>query len=613
MADNKNQWSVLKWPGGIASALFLFYGTKYEYTLYQIIGLAIAVLVFQIYRIEKNAAQGNTKYAAKAKTDKATYRWAIVLLILGLLLFMAGGFAKNNGEYLIALGLGCIVLMFYLVIKRTKPLPPTRQSSTAHGSAQWSPMSAIINAGYDSKEGLWIGGGYRRKKSGHLLTVAGSGQGKGTCIIIPTLLSDPYGSFVVTDPKGENAFITARFQQSAGQNVFILDPWDEQGKMGAKHGISNSGFNPFTFIKADFDELRDNCELIAYYLVPDSSKDKDPYWNDRSRSMIKTFLMHIVTALPEQDHNFWKLYQLLRLNGQDWTNLLIDMKMNKALDGLISISAGELVSIEAAGNTMAGIKSSAQNATTIFESPQLRRSLEKNDFNPNDLTNGKTTLYVVIPERYLDTHSTWLRLVIGLCLKQCNARPKNRVNFILDEFAVMGKMKDVLRGYAFARGQNIVLWTFIQSLSQLKDIYGEDGMNTFINNAAAFQAFGVKDHYTTDYVSKMLGEGTFEKASDTHSLSGEHHTVSTNYSVYARRIMTPDEVETSPYIITISEGLRMLLTRLPYFGGNVILPTEDWLGVDEQTEQRLKTEVFDLRKALDQFHQRANPPPRVVY
>ena len=500
----------------------------------------------------------------------------LIALILTVIIGLAA-VKQQSGVFLI-LFLGMVGFTVYVFLRKDKKEIDMKEQpaakSTHHGSAGWAELSFLKQIGNNEQSGLNIGSGYLRKKGGHQITVAGSGQGKGTCLIIPALLTNPAGSFVITDPKGENAFITAKFQKSAGQRVFILDPWDEQTKLGAQHGIKKSGFNPFVFIKKDMNELNDTCQQVAQFLVPDKPNSNDSYWDDRARSMIRLFLMHIVTALPEREQNFWTLYKFLRLGGDQWLNLLLDLKDNKAVDGLISIGADELIGLMKTDNTLASIKSNAQNATTIFESSQLRQSLETNEFDPYFLTEGNCTVYIVIPERFIDTHSVWMRLVIGLCLKACNSKPNKRVNFILDEFAVLGKMKDVQRGYAYARGQNIVLWTFIQSLSQLKENYGEDGMNTFISNAAIFQAFGVKDYFTTEYISKMIGEATFEKQVNSYTTNNNATTSRSNttsssssYQSYARRLMTPDEVGSFNGIIMLADNLRFKLQKQPYFKG----------------------------------------------
>jgi len=544
----------------------------------------------------------------KAKSIVFSLKVLCILLGTGAMFF---GFFYNGPEIF---GLGILLILVVPIAlflkkygKAKKAEPKKAPKQIDHGSADWAEPKELLSTLGRQDVGLHIGFGHLWKKSGHLLSVAGSGKGKGTCLIIPSLLVEPFGSYVVTDPKGENAFITARYQKEAGQRVHILDPWGEQNKQGATHGIPTSGFNPFAFIKNDMEELRDNCEQIATFLIPDKPDAKDPYWNDRARSMVKILLMHIVTALPEEEHNFWTLYKMLRFSDDHWLGLLYDLSKNEAQDGLIAIAAQELIGIEKSGNTMAGIKSTAQNATTIFESPQLRKSLSQDDFNPYSLTDGNCTVYIVIPERYLETHAVWLRLVIGLSLLACNSRPNKRVNFLLDEFAILGKMKDIQKAYAFARGQNIVMWTFVQNLSALKLLYDEDGMNSFIGNSSVFQIFGVKDNFTTEYVSKMLGEATQTKASESFAQSKDSTSVTTSFTSYARRLLTPDEVETEQEIITIVNGLRVKILRIPYFENLMEFDMSEQQQIDfnENAEAEGKIKIW-----YHIFKKRADPPPR---
>ena len=75
------------------------------------------------------------------------------------------------------------------------------------------------------------------------MTTAGTRSGKGVNLIIPNLLGiAPYsGSFVVIDPKGENAAITARRQEELGREVIILNPWNLLD-------MRNDPYNPFDLI-----------------------------------------------------------------------------------------------------------------------------------------------------------------------------------------------------------------------------------------------------------------------------------------------------------------------------------------------------------------------------
>lgn len=549
--------------------------------------------------------------------------WLVVIVCGGwLLLNNISSFFLDfdtSGSFRLFLLAGFYISLILLVVrwisKRFAKKPPPPVKLTDHGSAEWATQEQFIKAGNNfENEGLWLGDHYRRTKPGHLLTIAGSGAGKNACQIIPTLLVNPYGSYVITDPKGENAFITARNQRQCGQQVYILDPWNLQQQMGARHGVAPSCFNPFDFIKKDPSELRDNCELVASYLVPDNPNAKDPYWDDRARSLIKTCLMHIVTDMPIEKHTFWTLYRMIRVSGDGWLSLLADMKLNEACDGLISIAAEEFMGMDPGGNTMAGIRSNAQNATSIFESPQLQKAMERSDFDPYDLPNGNCTVYIVIPDRFIETHSAWLRMVIGLCLKAVNAKPNKRVNFLLDEFPMMGKMQDVQKAFAFGRGQNIVMWAFAQNLSQIRQIYGEDGMNAFISNTAVFMAFGIKDQFTKEYVSAATGDATFVKVSyNSGTTTGEKTSNSSGKSTqtFGRRLLTPEEVERMPNIIVFTEGLKFWIFKIGYYQNR--FEGLDWQDkrLDPQNAKMIKSGKLpnDMREF---FKERADPPPRVL-
>jgi type IV secretory pathway TraG/TraD family ATPase VirD4 len=560
------------------------------------------------------------------KTNSLTKINRETVIISVVFIFLAFFLAKMIDEFTFdreismkGVFVSCTVLglYFWLAIVTLKKLATAREPAANskrvqddHGSARWGPFEEFERVNGHAKAndpGLVLGPNIVRVTQGHLMTIAAPGQGKGTCYIIPNLLRTPFGSYVVTDPKGENACITARAQKGFGQRVIILDPWDEQKQIKATHGIPASGLNPFDFLKDDMDELRDNCELIANFLVPDNPNVKDPYWNDRARTLIRTLLMHIVTGCPEEEHNFWTLYKMLRYSEEKWLNLLLDMQESK--DELVSIAAEEFIGLANSVNTIAGIKSSAQNATTVFESPQLRRSLEKSDFNPYDLTNGNCTVYIVVPERRMDTHTIWLRLVIGLMLKACNAKPNKRVIFMLDEFAILGKMPDIQRAYAYSRGQNIFLWVFVQTLSQVKQIYGEEGLNSFLGATGVLIAFGVRDEFTKEYISKSLGISTQMKAQKSFGESGS----SVSFQTYQRRLLTPDEVEaeTTNSVIIIADSVKYFGYKVPYYKSlyeikMTYMPDE----LNAEERELIKKGKMPIDYNHEQYMKLADPRPR---
>lgn len=90
------------------------------------------------------------------------------------------------------------------------------------------------------------------------------------------------------DPKGEIAIITAKWQSQQGQKVVILDPGNEQKRLGAAHGIEPMGFNPLAFVKGNPDEMPESCGVIAEMLIPDKPTSNDSYWESHARALVKT-------------------------------------------------------------------------------------------------------------------------------------------------------------------------------------------------------------------------------------------------------------------------------------------------------------------------------------
>src|SRR5690606_2832410 len=127
------------------------------------------------------------------------------------------------------------------------------------------------------------------------------------------------------------------------------------------------------------------------------------------------------------------------------------------------------------------------------------------DFDPATLTEGGKTLYIIIPAEKLKSHYQWLRLVTVSIMRSCIRNKKNRVTFMLDEFAALGYIPEIEVALSTYAGYNVSIWLIVQSLSQLKHNYGE-GWETFIGNTAVKHFFSIRDNFTAEYVSKLFGQ-----------------------------------------------------------------------------------------------------------
>jgi type IV secretion system protein VirD4 len=140
-----------------------------------------------------------------------------------------------------------------------------------------------------------------------------------------------------------------------------------------------------------------------------------------------------------------------------------------------------------------------------MDSIAMRQGMAESDFSFAELKNTDSTVYLVIPPEYLDTHARYLRLFITLALRAAGRgrKAKHDMLFILDEFAALGELKVLADAAGQLAGMGVKLWPIIQNLTQLRQ-YG-DNWEVFLANAGQHQVFAVNDLTTARYFSERLG------------------------------------------------------------------------------------------------------------
>jgi len=457
-----------------------------------------------------------------------------------------------------------------LTVMPTGDRPPVGDPS--HGTAHFVPDSVKEElTEKNPQRGLWLGGGFFHHREGNLLTVAAPGSGKGAALIIPNLLisRDYKHSFVVFDPKGTNAAITARFQQESGQKIIILDPANLQGLNNATHGVKAASFNPLDFIS---DNIVRGCSQIANLLLPDDPKADDKIWRSEARDLIQSLLMHIMTHPKyEGQRNLVTLYRLFR--QKSWDDILLEMAENLACDEKIFDAAKKMVELkETSEKTFGSVVFSTGEAINWLKDPDLQTALLDSSFNPADIDKGGITLYLCIPIDSIEIYSTWGRLIVGGLL-YANSRPSGRSKawcyYLLDEFPTMGVFPEVIKALAFSREFKMRIWLYAQNLAQLDRIYTENQRKEILGTCGVFQAFAVNEPTTANYVSERLGVKTVSKmvTSRSESFGGESNTTSysTSKNDFQRALLFSNEVEREKNMICFSEIGTYRLVKWMYW------------------------------------------------
>tara|TARA_R110002012_G_scaffold82942_1_gene209144 strand:+ start:6626 stop:8146 length:1521 start_codon:yes stop_codon:yes gene_type:complete len=478
-------------------------------------------------------------------------------LIVGCMFVVLGAL---GGDWLLhpALwgALGLITLMGALFLRRSVNLP----ARDTHGSASFAHSREIARRGLFKRRGLIIGkrrGRYLRfAREGHLLTFAPTRSGKGVGCVIPNLL-DHRGSVVVSDIKGENYRVTARWRAGFSQ-VLAIAPFSRD--------IAGACFNPLDYIRTGQPEDVDDAAMIADLLVV--PKGQDTFWDSEAQNLIVALLLYAAHDLSPEERNLHHVWSLLMRDRDEFDEVIADMR---ASDHQAIRRAGDGFSQKEERERSAVI-STAQTHMKIWKSPLLADATKHSDFALEDIKRGCLSLYIVIPPELLGVYRPFMRLMVGLAasaMTRVAELPEKRVLFLLDEVAALGRMSPIETGIGYLAGYGVSLWLFFQDLDQLQKTYPK--WRSVIANCSVRQAFGVSDYQTAKELSDMLGQRTVPAMSKGLSRDWlvplpdgvSHHMAETG-----RPLMTPDEIMTMPEDrqLIFVQALRPILARkIRYF------------------------------------------------
>ncbi len=437
------------------------------------------------------------------------------------------------------------------------------ETPTAHGSARFATLADTRRGKLLTRKGLILGRKsgrmLRYKGDGHLLTFAPTRSGKGVGCVIPNLLDYP-GSVVVTDIKGENSAITREYRQTLGP-VYELAP------LGGAHGKAAS-YNPLDFIRIQTAYEVDDARLVAEMLVvPEQAQPN--HWEREARTLITGLLLYIRHHWNLLEQNLGTLRDLLMQDADEFELLLAKMTMSRQ-ENVARIARGFS---QKEPKERSAVISTAQGATELFESPELRSATEISSFKFEDLKDDVASVFIIVPPEYLEAYRPFLRMMTGLAtvaMTRNPAKPKHPVLFLLDELPALGYMRPIEEGIGYLAGYGAKLWLFVQDLDQLQKTYPK--ARSMIANCAVRQAFNVQDPETARLLSDMLGTATIRMKSKGQSsplpfkvVSGAFHS-----GVFegARPLMTSGEILTmaSHQQLVFVQGLPAIRARkIRYF------------------------------------------------
>ncbi|MGR3939073.1 type IV secretory system conjugative DNA transfer family protein [Streptomyces sp. BRA346] len=180
-------------------------------------------------------------------------------------------------------------------------------------------------------------------------------------------------------------------------------------------------------------------------------------------------------------------------------------------------------------------------------------------FDVEDFLRSRGTLYLMGRDQQYGSVAPLFTALVGEIYEaaylQADSSPGGRmdpyVRFVLDEAAVICPLP-LHRWSADAGGRNIQLLVSVQSLSQLRERWGNNGAQTIVNNSVRVVLGGLSIPQDLEELSLLCGEKDEEVAS---SSSNDEDKQSRNISIRRVRVMPPDAIR------QMKEGTGLIFYR----------------------------------------------------
>ena len=304
------------------------------------------------------------------------------------------------GVLIVAIVVG---MFLYAVITGKGPTPKPEEDdrpplSDNYGAADFAAQQTAMIGGFDDLGGVFFGKSSSpamrdfdvSKNPGvpvcstpenHTLIVARTRTGKGTRVIVPTLLKSLKSSCIVIDPKGENAAITAR-ARAASQHVHIINPWGALRGKFEKLGFSPATYNPLDILDADDPNATSIAQELAAAVCPVEG-GKDSFWKGSAGDLLMGVFLYLAYQ-PGEQKTLARARQITSMSRKGFTEILTKMVSIEAFDGAIRDSADRFMDM--AADTYSGITSNLQQSMKFLADPQIKKATATSTFRMTDLT-----------------------------------------------------------------------------------------------------------------------------------------------------------------------------------------------------------------------------------
>ena len=318
-------------------------------------------------------------------------------------------------------------------------------------------------------------------------------------------------SFVVTDPKGEIFDRTSADVVAHGYNICCLN---------LREFADGIAWNPLALAYKYYHRgnrtkaLEFVSEMIKMIIGEDATEEA--FWTYSAIDILMGFTLILFEEASEEEctlKNLCRLWNEYMANNRTVLNRIKEKYINTLIYQKISYlyspsdrTVGSMQTIVAMG----------VNKLSLNE--EFLEFVSKPGIDISTLVEGKQAIYLVVPDENTTYHfmaSLFLEqlyeVLIEKAQQESDHRLKDRMNFLIDEFANIPKIKNMDAMITASRSRNIRFQLIIQGMKQLRDKYGE-AAEIITGNCNNWLYMYSKEFELLQDISNLCGEVCYDNS-----------------------------------------------------------------------------------------------------
>lgn len=319
---------------------------------------------------------------------------------------------------------------------------------------------------------------------------------------------------IIVDPNAD------MFSKFAKKGDVLLNPFDQRTK----------GWSIYNEIRASFD-YRNYCGSI----VPKSPDHASEEWNGFARVLLESIMRALKKSDPSATPSM--------VDVAHWATVAEVQKLKQMLVG----TDAESMFVEGSDRALGSARFVLSSRLPIF------KEMPQGDFSIRDFLENKEggNIYITWKEAQKEAIkpliSAWIDILCSSILSLPPSQDR-RIWLFLDELASLDHIKSLEDALTKGRKNGLRVVGGIQSISQLRQIYGRDGATILMSCFRSLIVMGgaKTDSETAEEMSKALGEHEVVRDNKNRSTGGGKTSVSRSEQVQRERVILPSEITALP-------------------------------------------------------------------